>query len=519
METNQVTSITLKRSTKLTWHLRRRLWDGVALVKYLGNKPDRIRPPPKTSESLRYVPMKTVFPSIPIETISVADHVPADERSTFKRKFYSVQMWLNAKFGPHQPGLPAVHVDGEHNLRWAYGPIKRKLCKAPELPEPFQGARPDLGLIAIAGPYWGYLVATGKDCWEWDLRELGRFEHWPGLRSLGVRVRFGRDASGRKPEATAIECELGTITPTDPDWDLAVKLALCALTTHVMLVRHFNAIHLAFGAKFSQATRNQLPSEHPLFRLIWPHIHDTQFSNELVTLGQMTPEGDFPMLFSYTHAGMCALFEHTYARLRLDTFDIERDARARGELGTGLDTLSYDNMKQIFDVLLEHTSSYVNAYYESDAALVGDAAVQAWLEEMRRNIPNGISMTEEEVSRASVARLIAIMFHVVIAEHALRDSSPWNYILWTNYAPIRVYADGSREPLDVFQHLVNANMLLQVHRALLTQDFSYLALDTRGRERFSAFRANLLALEARNNDATRLPWKLYPAALNANMNA
>jgi arachidonate 15-lipoxygenase len=378
---------------------------------------------------------------------------------------------------------------------------------------------PDLGALAMAGPYWGYLVKTGSDAWQWDFSELGQFEHLPGLCNLGVRVRFGRDLTGRKPQATEIECELGTITPAHPKWRLAVELALCAITTHMSLVRHFNAIHLAFGAKFSQATRNRLPTDHPLFRLVWPHIHDTQFSNELVTLAQLSPNGDFPAIFSFTYEGLCKLFEETHQRLELSSFDSELDARKRGESDSGLDTPGLDNMKRIFAVILQHVTRYVAAYYGSEGALLADPAVRLWLEEMNARMPNGIAQTLGVLSRATLSRFIAVLINVVVVEHALRDASPWNYVLWTDRAPIRVYTNGQREPLDVYQRHVNANMLFQLRRTLLTKNFSYLALDERGAQLFREFRESLIALQATIADEPPQPWKLHPVQLNANMNA
>ena len=47
----------------------------------------------------------------------------------------------------------------------------------------------------------------------------------------------------------------------------------------------------------------------------------------------------------------------------------------------------------------------------------------------------------------------------------------WNYQLWTHRQPVRVYRNGQREPLDVYQRLVNANYNLNVTRRALIHDF------------------------------------------------
>jgi hypothetical protein len=104
------------------------------------------------------------------------------------------------------------------------------------LPPEFAGGEPDLGALALAGPYYGYLKPTGDGRWEWDLRVLGTSEHQPEVYNLGSRVVFARAEGGATLQPVLIECELGEIAPSDPQWPTARAIALCALTTHCGLV-------------------------------------------------------------------------------------------------------------------------------------------------------------------------------------------------------------------------------------------------------------------------------------------
>jgi arachidonate 15-lipoxygenase len=85
--------------------------------------------------------------------------------------------------------------------------------------------------------------------------------------------------------------------------------------------------------------------------------------------------------------------------------------------------------------------------------------------------------------------------------------------------PVRVYKTLQREPVDVYQRLVNANFNLNVKRAPLLQDFSYLALDAGGADAFRAFRMDLEALQDRLEAGPFAHWKIYPRKLEANINA
>ncbi len=95
----------------------------------------------------------------------------------------------------------------------------------------------------------------------------------------------------------------------------------------------------------------------------------------------------------------------------------------------------------------------------------------------------------------------------------------WNYQLWTHRQPTRVYRNGRREPLDVYQRLVNANYNLNVERRKLMDDFSSLALDEAGRQAFRRFQEDLRALQDDMASEAWAVWKLYPKMLNVNINA
>ena len=387
------------------------------------------------------------------------------------------------------------------------------------LPPEYQGPV-DLGTLAVAGPYACYVERAPAGGFQWDLRRLARHQHHAGLRSLGVRVLFAVNVAARRLDATRIECELGTSMPGDSNWVLATKLALCAATSDVSMVRHFNGVHLAAGGLLAIATRSCLPAAHPLRRLLWPHMFGTQFSNELVTKSQMSPGGEFDSIFSFTHRGMCALFTETWAAYDLTVLDPHRDAERRGIAGAGFDTPALANRAAHFDVMHAHALRYLALYYPSDAALREDRAVAAWAEALDHTVPGGIRLPGgHALTVAALARLVAAFIYMGTVEHELLGTGLWNYQMWTHIQPVRVYRNGQREPLDVYQRLVNANFNLQVHRAPLLQDFGYLALDAAGAEAFARFKRELDDLQRRLEAEPVALWKVSPAILEANINA
>jgi len=499
-----------------------------------------------------------------MDNIRVSGATPSDERSGIKTLAYQIQVHLYSVFSPMQPekkGLPPISADPHEALKQAYRSLQRRALDAPDLPPEYEGS-PDLGSLAVRGPYSAYLQKVKDSAdrgpqFEWDLRELDedKYELHKGLYSLGIHVRFcvephaSRNTNLLVPYCIEYRQPDKTWRPTHPwdtDWQFAKKLALCAVTTHQSLVRHFNWVHLAGGEPFAIATRTCLPSDHPLCRLLWPHIYGTQQSNTVVTRGQMVEGGDFETTFSFTHKGMCDLFTETYSEFNLDRYDPRKDAEQRGVRthlqNAGIATTSQGNLEDLFEVIHLHTRRYLLLYYQPDGNIMPDKDVQdwgprsehpiegiksqwqedkdlqAWLAKLKELISSHRDLPEPH-SLEDIARLLAQFIYLVTVEHDKCGAFLWNYQLWSHRQPCRVYEKGTREPLDVYQRLVNANFNLNVPRLALMEDFSYLALDDAGAAAFRQFQNDLETLQKEMEKEPWAPWKIYPKMLEANINA
>lgn len=525
---------------RFRWLLRRWLWNLLALMKFVANKPLEINLPwqkrkPIGSQSLT----ANTKGDIPLDDIQVADHIPTDEKICCKTRYwikmmvFPFQRWAFRWLPPMQEELPPIQADPQKALDHAYRGFRRRRYDPPLLPPEFEGS-PDLGGLAVRGPYACYVRAitqgTHKGSYEWNLRDphgldLDRYETYPGLYKLGVRVLFRVDG-GRLHEAE-IESAVGISRPGDPNWQLAKKLALCALSNHMSLVRHWNWVHLTPTAHLAIATRNHLIPDHPIGRLLWPHVFGTVQSNVFGNMAQLYPGGDFEHIFSFTYKGMSALLRDTYNAYQFVITYPKEDAKARG-----IDKMPGDiskaaptqyNLQQLFDVFLEHTTRYVAIYYADDPAVRQDAAIVDWLTQLNHLIPNGTGYKPDKLTRDDLARLLARFIYLVTAQHETVGAFLWNYQLWTHRQPVRVYKDGRREPLDVYQRLVNYNYLLNVNRTQLVADYSKLAeglpRQDQAKAAFTQFKEDLETLEKAMREEPWAVWKIYPTDLEAHINA
>ena len=501
------------------WFLRKLFWNCLAVLKFRSSKPDIIPVPKNIGRPIKGVSLSSHYPGIPIPNIIVADHIPEDESFKLKVFFYDFQVAMYRLFSPMQPGLPSIDEDDENALAVAYSSAHRRCFPAPMLPDEYKSPV-DLGRIAVASPYAAYLEKCGDGEYQWDFQNLAKYQHHEGLVSLGVRVRFRVIQPEHRLDAYLIESELGTFKPGDANWGLAQKLALCSMTTHASLVRHFNWTHLAAGSAFAIATRNCLNSNHHLRRLLWPHMFATHFSNHITVIGQMVKGGDFDSIFSFTHEGMCKLFEETYEDFDIGILDPGADAERRGTKNAGFDTPALENREAHFDVMHAHALRYLQLYYDSDECLAKDLEFVEWVDALEKLVPNGIrKLLGEKISILGAARLIAGFIYLGAVEHEIVGTGLWNYQMWNQVQPVRIYKNGRQVPLDVYQRLVNANLNLNISRTQLLQDFSYLGLDHKGKDEFRRFRQELLDLQSNLDKMPFAYWKIYPSILEANINA
>ncbi|NMO22971.1 hypothetical protein HPC49_45580 [Pyxidicoccus fallax] len=505
------------------WLIKKKFWNWVTTRKFSSNKVVQVPVPRESKRRLELVRLSSLIPDIPISNVWLADHIPEDERSLRTRMQQSVldvQRRLLRLLPPMEEGLPPIDDDPKKALGEAYTRRHERLFPRPRLPMEFT-PDPDLGKLAVTSPYYCYLERTAGDEYHWDFSQFRRYEHHAGLRSLAVRVLFRVEASQRRLRAVRIESdELGTTKPGDEDWPLARKLALCAATTHMSLVRHLNWIHLTGGNAIAIATRNCLPAAHPLRRLLWPHVYGTQNSNLLTIKSQLVPRGDFESIFSFTHPSLCRLLDDTRDEFDLAQLDPELDARQRGLLENGLELPTLENRRELFEVMRAHASRYLRLYYDSDDSLRRDEAFHCWVAELDRMLPRGtLALLGEEPTLKSAARLVAALIYLETVEHEVLGTCLWNYQVWTHVQPVRIYRNGQREPLDVYQRLINTNFILNVHRTPLLEDFSRLALDVRGASAMRTFREQLQHLEEGMRQQGWAAWRVTPRELEASINA
>ena len=190
--------------------------------------------------------------------------------------------------------------------------------------------------------------------------------------------------------------------------------------------------------------------------------------------------------------------------------------------GAKFNTPTQQNLEELFDVMHRFVRDYLEIFFPQNATgakdVRNDPATLTWLRELNACLPKGVGVDPQNFTWDKLARMLAGQLYLVTAQHEILGSFMWNYQLWTHRQPARIYEDFRAEPLDVYQRLVNANYILNVHRRALIHNFDDLALHD-ARPALSRFHSELLELQAKMDSRPRAVWRIYPRDLKVNINA
>ncbi|WP_375758956.1 lipoxygenase family protein [Corallococcus exercitus] len=192
------------------------------------------------------------------------------------------------------------------------------------------------------------------------------------LRPLGIRC--GQDPAGYP-----------LYTPADGEaWQQAKTVVSVADVTYHEMISHLGHTHLLVEP-FVVATHRRLPDDHPVSVLLRPHFEGTLYINNAAQAKLIAPGGDVDMLLGGTIQSNRAV---TVASLLEDPdYDFTQGMlphalEQRGVMDPDLDYPYREDARLVWGAIEQWVRAYVGLHYSNDAAVAGDAALQAWAAEL-----------------------------------------------------------------------------------------------------------------------------------------
>ncbi len=402
--------------------------------------------------------------------------------------------------------------DPETRLGQVYPRLFRGIRRAPHWHPDLAAASARnnlLAALALGGPFAKLLRAADAErgLYTIDLSHMYDYPVREGLMRLGCRINYC--TRGGELLVTDIVYAGEAVRPGEPRWNTLEQIAMASLVTHLTVWRQGMEYHASGLASFPAVVYG-LPPDHPIRRLMAPHIIDTASVSYHTHLTLRRSGFDvkgfaFPIdvLFQYYNDG---------ARdFDLSRLDIRLDRQRRGIP----ETLEYPydvQARRYYHLFESYVRAYVDLYYPSEAALSADAAAQIWFETLDRTIMNGVRGYVPNLDRAGLVDLCTVMIYSLVVGHD--ENSLWDYAI---FMPTLVHDDGLPMTLGEAQCVSNFQFLVCSAINDLVTDFSYVALDAEGAGVMRKLQHDLAALQTEMEAGDDAYWRLYPSTLKSSV--
>uniref|UniRef100_G1Q041 Arachidonate 15-lipoxygenase n=1 Tax=Myotis lucifugus TaxID=59463 RepID=G1Q041_MYOLU len=170
--------------------------------------------------------------------------------------------------------------------------------------------------------------------------------------------------------------------PTDPP--MAWLLAKCWVRSSDFqlheLLSHLLRGHL-MAEVIAMATMRCLPSIHPIFKLIIPHLRYTLEINVRARNGLVSENGIFDQVVSTGGGGHVELLKRARTSLTYRSFCPPDDLTDRGLLGVKSSYYAQDALR-LWEIIYRYVEGIVNLHYKTDKAVKEDLELQTWCQEI-----------------------------------------------------------------------------------------------------------------------------------------
>lgn len=494
----------------LDWRIRKFFWSTLwcaAVVTRLRPKKVRV---PGVEKKIRLITAPESYSDFQSPLLSIPDDVSCGEASLIADILIQFLHFLQDVYPIVKPRQRLAALDPEQRLREAYSFPYRLVRTAPSWhSELVQAARTGnlLGALALGGPFAKLLVCSGGKYFI-DLRHMANYPVREGLSPLGCRINFAED--GGRLRVSSIDYGDKRASPGDEKWDYFERIALCALVTHLTVWRHGMQYHVSGVAPIAVITHN-MPPDHPVRRLLAPHISETLSTNYYTHLtlrrGGFDVTGlSFPLdvIFKYYDDGARAL--------DISMLDVRRELARRG-IPDSLDYPYYKQALRYYELFESYVGDYVDLYYPDQAAINADDDLRVWFESLDKHIV-GIRAYVPTLTKENLIRLCALYIYTVTVEH--EENTLWDYAV---FLPTTVHGDGTGQTVGEVQTVLNFQFVISSATNRLMSDVTHLALDERAAEIMRNLQTRLKELQAEMESGPDHYWQIYPKSLEASVSA
>nr|DAZ89670.1 TPA_exp: arachidonate 15-lipoxygenase [Cryptoprocta ferox] len=226
--------------------------------------------------------------------------------------------------------------------------------------------------------------------------------------------------------------------PTDPP--MTWLLAKCWVRSSDFQIHELQS-HLLRGHLMAEvitvATMRCLPSIHPIFKLIIPHLRYTLEINIRARTGLVSDMGVFDQVVSTGGGGHVQLLQRAVAFLTYSSLCPPDDLAERGLLGVQSSYYAQDALR-FWDIITRYVQGIACLHYQTDEAVRNDTELQAWCREITqvgllgaqdRGFPDSLQ------SQDQMCHFVSMCIFTCTGQHSSTHLGQLDWYSWVPNAP------------------------------------------------------------------------------------
>ncbi len=357
-------------------------------------------------------------------------------------------------FGDLNTPLPSVHTrydsDEEFGRQRLDGVNPFLLRRCDTIPDHFPVKQETVAPLLAGGLDLASLRDAGR-LYLLDLSILEQVPVVPGRFLCTPMCLFYVDGRSRlMPLAIQLgpSPDAGPIFTPDDDpwlWRTVKTHVQCADAQVQECASHLLRTHLVMET-VAVAMHRQLSVAHPLHQLLAPHCRFTMAINHAARTRMLAPGGPIAETMSVGREGALDLCAKAWETWSFEQYDLRGDLKARGVDNPDLLPAYHyrDDALKIWDAIADFVGAIVRKFYGSDADVVGDFELQAWVRELADpEIGNFRGLADSSGGVQSIKGLVHIvttMIFIATAEHSSTNNGQYDMYAFIPNVPGAIFA-------------------------------------------------------------------------------
>ncbi|XP_053170260.1 polyunsaturated fatty acid lipoxygenase ALOX15B-like [Scomber japonicus] len=199
---------------------------------------------------------------------------------------------------------------------------------------------------------------------------------------------------------------------------------------------HLLRTHL-LAEVFAVSLLRNLHMVHPLYKLLFPHIHFTLQINFLARNLLVSKDGVFTKFTASGGEGMITILKRAQSSMTYSSLCIPDDITERG-----LDSLPNfyyrDDGLKLWDIIHRFVQGLLGHYYEDDAAVQDDSELQSWIQEIFKHgflSKDDAGFPSSFCTVAEMVKFVTMVIFTCSCQHSAVNSGQFDYGGWMPNAP------------------------------------------------------------------------------------